>query len=104
MFLHYLAWRLQKIESVSSVIKERVRWDFLDFANETVFPSKAELPRDLKMARWVLFDSPNNGPPIGLWPSVLVTSPKYVACFAAAAAAYLSAIDSPSGSSLTSRA
>ena len=77
MFLYYLTWRLRKIASVTSVIKERVHRDFVDLANKKVLLSKADLPQNPSMQQWVLFDSTENGPPIGVWPSVLVTSPKY---------------------------
>lgn len=77
MFLYYLTWRLRKIASVTSVIKERVRFDFVDFANEQVLLTKADLPRNPSLHQWILFDSTESGPPIGVWPSVLVTSPKY---------------------------
>ena len=77
MFLHYMTWRLRQIPSVTSVILERVRWDFLDLAREQVL-SRAGLPRAApSTSQWVLFDSTTEGPPIGLWPAVLVTSPKY---------------------------
>lgn len=77
MFLHYLTWRLRQIPSVTSVIMERVRRDFVDIGNEKVLLSKADLPQNSSLHQWVLFDSTDNGPPIGVWPSVLVTSPKY---------------------------
>jgi hypothetical protein len=76
MFMFYLTWRLRRIPAVRTVIKQRIGWkDFVDIANEQVIPTMAELPPDSRMDRWFLFDS--NQPPIGLWPSVLVTSPKY---------------------------
>ena len=76
MFLHYMTWRLRQIPSVTRIILERVRWDFLDLAREQVL-SRAGLPRAApSTSQWVLFDSTTEGPPIGLWPAVLVTSPK----------------------------
>lgn len=76
VFLYYLTWRLRKIESVTSVIKERVRRDFVDLAEEEVL-RKSDLPLNHSLQQWILFDSRKNGPPIGMWPSVLVTLPKY---------------------------
>lgn len=79
MFLFYLMWRLRQIDSVTSIIHERIRRDFIDLSNETVL-ARADLPVTTSLSQWVLFDSTESGPPFGVYPSVLVTSPMYDSC------------------------
>lgn len=78
MFLFYLMWRLRQIPTVMAVVQQMVgRTDCFDFLNEQIL-SRAELPAGPKQGWWFLFDS--TAPPIGLGPSVLVTSPKCDIC------------------------
>ena len=78
VFMFYLMWRLRQIPTVMAVVQQMVgRTDCFDFINEQLLP-RAELPAGPKQGWWFLFDS--TAPPVGLGPSVLVTSPKCDIC------------------------
>lgn len=75
MFIFYLMYRLRRISSVTNVVLQAISTEVcIDYSGERIFP-RAELPLGSKPGWWFLFDS--KSPPIGLEPSVLVTSPKY---------------------------
>lgn len=82
-FLNYLTWRLQSTNKVSCIIREFPQSPgLLNLANDKILrrADLTSLGPDASLSRWILFDSTKNGPPVDIWPAVLVTSPKCVFC------------------------